>query len=186
MSIYTVEYIDRRNLRENQVERGMDKVKGTDALSAKISTLKPLAADVRAQQIRDVVDAFRRLRSSVVRFVQMFASTRSSASADDDLAATSLRELLSILATEARAAHFARQRELKLAIRQARLLERTRDAVFSETFSTDPHAMREAVTALERVDAILVSLCVEHVLERHKLAPARLAPARRRQAEPAY
>lgn len=171
-----------------------------DALSAKISTLKPLSADVRAQQIRDVVDAFRRLRGSVARFVQMFASTRENShnAADaDDLAATSLRELLSMLATEARAARFARLRELKLAIRHARLLERTRDEVFSETFSTDPHAMRETVTALERVDAILVGLCVEHVLERHKPTPPRVvtlrsdtrskpASARRRQAEPVY
>jgi len=172
----------------------------TDALSAKISTLKPLAADVRAQQIRDVVDAFRRLRDSVARFVRMFASTRENREHTpdaDDLAAISLRELLAMLATEARAARFARLRELKLAIRHARLLERTRDAVFSETFSTDPHAMRETVTALERVDAILVGLCVEHVLERHKPATPRIValrsdtrckpqPARGRQPEPAY
>ena len=162
----------------------------TDALSGKISTLKPLSADVRAQQIRDVVDAFRRLRSSVVRFVQMFATMREAAGPADGLASASLRELLSMLASEAQAAHFARLRELKLAIRQARLLERTRDAVFSESFSTDPAAMGETVTALERVDAILVGLCVEHVLERHKPAPPRTVamkrapqPSRRRQPE---
>ncbi|MBN3763834.1 hypothetical protein [Burkholderia sp. Ac-20365] len=165
----------------------------TDALSGKISTLKPLSGDVRAQQIRDVVDAFRRLRSSVTRFVQMFAAARDAALAADDLSAASLRELLSMLASEAQAARFARLRELKIAIRQARVLERTRDAVFSESFSTDPNAMRETVTALERVDAILVGLCVEHVLERHKPAPPRTVtlkpaplPARRRQPEPVH
>jgi hypothetical protein len=165
----------------------------TDALSTKISTLKPLSGDVRAQQIRDVVDGFRRLRSSVTRFVQMFAATRNSALAADGLSSASLRELLGMLASEAQAARFARLRELKIAIRQARVLERTRDAVFSESFSTDPTAMRETVTALERVDAILVGLCVEHVLERHKPAPPRTValkrpplPTRRRQPEPVH
>jgi hypothetical protein len=166
----------------------VDGSRRTDALSAKISTLKPLAADVRAQQIRDVVDAFRRLRGSVARFVQMFAAARENNVVAEELNAASLRELLSMLTTEARAARFARLRELKLAIRQARLLERTRDAVFSETFSIDPHAMREAVTALERVDAILVGLCVEHVLDRHKPAAPRVvtlrSDARRREPEP--
>jgi predicted butyrate kinase (DUF1464 family) len=165
----------------------------TDALSGKISTLKPMSADVRAQQIRDVVDAFRRLRSSVTRFVQMFAATRDAALAAEGLSSASLRELLSMLGNEAQAARFARLRELKIAIRQARVLERTRDAVFSESFSTNPTAMRETVTALERVDAILVGLCVEHVLERHKPAPPRTValkpaplPTRRRQPEPVH
>ncbi|MBN3757062.1 hypothetical protein G3N95_29260 [Paraburkholderia sp. Tr-20389] len=164
-----------------------------DALSKKISTLKPVSDDVRAQQIRDVVDGFRRLHSSVTRFVQMFAAARSAPPPADRLSSATLRELLAMLASEAQAARFARLRELKIAIRQARLLERTRDAVFSESFSTDPTAMRETVTALERVDAILVGLCVEHVLERHKAVPPRTvalkrAPpqTRRRQPEPVH
>ncbi|BFG76419.1 hypothetical protein PTKU46_44520 [Paraburkholderia terrae] len=152
-----------------------------------------MSADVRAQQIRDVVDAFRRLRISVTRFVQMFAAARNATSMAEGLSSASLRELLSMLASEAQAARFARLRELKIAIRQARVLERTRDAVFSESFSTDPTAMRETVTALERVDAILVGLCVEHVLERHKPTPPRTValkpaplPTRRRQPEPVH
>ena len=80
----------------------------TDALPGKISTLKPMSADVRAQQIRDVVDAFRRLRSSVMHFVQMFAATRDTASMVDGRSSASLRELLSMLANEAQAARFAR------------------------------------------------------------------------------
>lgn len=83
-----------------------------DALSAKISTLKAPTGDVRAQQIRDVVDAFRRLRGSVQRFVHMFGTARANAATNDDLAALSLRELLPMLASEARAARFARLREL--------------------------------------------------------------------------
>ncbi|WP_343655448.1 hypothetical protein [Paraburkholderia caribensis] len=80
----------------------------TDALSGKISTLKPMSADVRAQQIRDVVDAFQRLRSSVTRFVQMFAATRDTASIAGGHSSASLPELLSMLANEAQAARFAR------------------------------------------------------------------------------
>lgn len=191
-SIYPVEYIDRSNLGGNGVDSSRRNAQ-TDALSTKISTLKPLSSDVRAQQIRDVVDGFRRLHSSVTRFVQMFAAARNPALATHGLSAASLRELLAMLASEAQAARFARLRELKIAIRQARLLERSRDAVFSESFSTDPTAMRETVTALERVDAILVGLCVEHVLERHKATPPRTVavkraplPTHRRHPEPVH
>ncbi len=123
----------------------------------------------------------------------MFAATRDAALAAEGLSSASLRELLSMLGNEAQAARFARLRELKIAIRQARVLERTRDAVFSESFSTNPTAMRETVTALERVDAILVGLCVEHVLERHRPTPPRTValkpaplPTRRRQPEPVH
>jgi hypothetical protein len=190
--MYTVRYIDRSNLRRNEVGVASSRRNApTDALSAKISTLKSLSDDARAQQIRDVVDGFRRLRSSVMRFVQMFAAARNAAHDAEQLASAPLRELLGLLANEARAARFVRMRELKIAIRQARLLERTRDAVFSESFSTDPAAMRETVTALERVDAILVGLSVEHVLERHKPTPPRTVaikraapPARRLHAKP--
>ncbi|WP_260431319.1 hypothetical protein [Burkholderia contaminans] len=66
-------------------------------------------------------------------------------------------------------------------IGHARRLERTRDDVFSDSFSNDPAAMRDAVAALEHVDVLFVGLCVEYVMARH--APASLpvspeAPAR--------
>jgi hypothetical protein len=38
--------------------------------------------------------------------------------------------------------------------------------------------MRETVTSLERADAILVGLCVEHVLERHQPEPPRTVAVR--------
>ncbi len=135
-------------------------------VAARITTLRPVSGDGRAELIRDVVDGFRRLCDSVVRFILLFT--------DDDSAlvqrqpgARSLSGLLSMLASEAQAARFDRMRELRRAIRDARRLEKTRDAVFSESFSHDQAAMREAAAELERVDAILVGLCVEHVLERH-------------------
>lgn len=131
----------------------------------KISALRPLSSDVRAQQVTDVVDAFRRLRGSVMRFIRVF-----SAATDDTLAALSLRDLLARLERDAHAARFTRLSDLERAIGLARDLERTRDDVFSDAFSNDPAAMRDATAALERVDVLLVGLCVEHVIERH--APA--------------
>ncbi|WP_423761563.1 hypothetical protein [Burkholderia sp. NLJ2] len=140
----------------------------TPALTCKISALRPLPSDGRAQQVTDVVDAFRRLRGSVARFIRLF-----SAATDETLSAMSLRELLSTLERDARAARFTRLPELERAIGQAHGLERTRDDVFSDSFSNDPAAMRDAVTALERVDVLLVGLCVEYVMACH--APASFA-----------
>lgn len=137
----------------------------TPALTCKISALRPLPSDGRAQQVTDVVDAFRRLRGSVARFIRLF-----SAATDEALSAMSLRELLSTLERDARAARFTRLPELERAIGHARRLERTRDDVFSDSFSNDPAAMHDAVTALERVDVMLVGLCVEYVMACH--APA--------------
>ncbi|GAB2916763.1 hypothetical protein GCM10027093_64120 [Paraburkholderia jirisanensis] len=145
------------------------------ALAAHISTMKPSSGYDRAALLRDVIDGFVRLRNSVLRFVQLFTSDASAPRAHEMAAAASLRGLLSLLASEAQAAQFDRMRELKRAIRDARSLEKTRDAVFSESFSNDPVALQAAAAELERVDALLVGLCVEHVLERH-LATAIYAP----------
>lgn len=136
-------------------------------LARKITALKPLSSDARAQQVTDVVDAFRRLRGSVVRFIRMFSAAHAAAAPDDALAALGFRELLSTLEDDARTARFARLPELERAIGHARRLERTRDDVFSDSFSNDPAAMRDAVAALERVDVLFVGLCVESVMERH-------------------
>jgi hypothetical protein len=144
------------------------------ALAAHISTMKPSSGYDRAALLRDVIDGFVRLRNSVLRFVRLFTSDASAARADETSAA-SLRGLLSLLASEAQAAQFDRMRELKRAIRDARALEKTRDAVFSESFSNDPVALQATAAELERVDALLVGLCVEHVLERH-LATAIYGP----------
>jgi hypothetical protein len=153
------------------------------ALAAHISTLKPSAGYDRAALLRDVVDGFVRLRNSVLRFVLLFTSGVSAPPCAAEGGAASLRGLLAALASEAQAAQFDRMRELKRAIRDARSLEKTRDAVFSESFSNDPVALRAAAAELERVDAVLVGLCVEHVLEQH-LATAIYAPRVEATAEP--
>ncbi|HDR9587589.1 TPA: hypothetical protein QDC22_005696 [Burkholderia stabilis] len=139
-------------------------------LIRKISALKPLSSDARAQQVTDVVDAFRRLRGSVVRFIRMFSAARDTIAPDDALSTMGFRELLSTLETAARAARFTRLPDLEQAIAHAHRLERTRDDVFSESFSNDPVAMRDTVAALERVDVLFVGLCVEYVMARHASA----------------
>ncbi|VWB99426.1 hypothetical protein BLA23254_04732 [Burkholderia lata] len=151
-------------------------------LARKIRALRPLSSDARAQQVTDVVDAFRRLRGSVARFIRMFSAAHADDLPDDALAAMGFRELLSTLEDVARAARFTRLPELERAIGHARRLERTRDDVFSDSFSNDPAAMRDAVAALERVDLLFVGLCVEYVMARHASAslpvsPAAVAPA---------
>jgi hypothetical protein len=146
-------------------------------LARKIRALRPLSSDARAQQVTDVVDAFRRLRGSVVRFIRMLSAAHAADWPDDAASAPGFRELLSTLEDEARAARFTRLPELERAIVQARRLERTRDDVFSDSFSNDPAAMRDAVAALERADLLFVGLCVEYVMERHAPASLPVSPA---------
>ncbi|WP_175843696.1 hypothetical protein [Burkholderia arboris] len=146
-------------------------------IARRISALRPLSSDARAQQVTDVVDAFRRLRGSVARFIRMFSAAPAGAMPDDTLSAMSFRELLATLEHEARTARFTRLPDLERAIGHARRLERTRDDVFSDSFSNDPAAMRDAVAALERVDVLFVGLCVESVMARHAQASLPVSPA---------
>lgn len=136
-----------------------------DGLPARIATLRPTPSRERADAIRDVIDGFRQLHGSVQRFVQMLAA---GAETDDANDVASLQTLLSTLARQLDAATFARRRELKRAIRDARRLEQMRDAIFFDTLGQDCEAMRRTVAELERIDATFVGLCVEHVLEQHR------------------
>jgi hypothetical protein len=135
-------------------------------LVSTITALKPASDLVRAELIRDVVDAFRRLQNSVVRFVRMFAEVGDGqlASGVDALA---LHDLLSILARQAEAARFERMRELRAAIKDARLAGQRRDVIFSASLSLNAEAMNKVVNEFDRLDATFVGLCVEHVLNRH-------------------
>lgn len=135
-------------------------------LVSTITALKPASDLERAELIRDVVDAFRRLQNSVLRFVQMFAEDGDAqpASGADALA---LHGLLSILARQAEAAGFERLRELRVAIRNARSAAQRRDVIFSASLSLKAEAMNNVVNEFDRLDATFVGLCVEHVLNRH-------------------
>lgn len=140
---------------------------GADGFAATISTLRPLSGHERdyerAGLIRDVIDAFRRLRNSVERFERMLAQGEATTAQP----AASLQPLLLALSKRADAARFARQRELKRAIRDARRLDKTRDALFGDAFCLDTDALRRTVGELERLDAVFVGLGVGHVLEQH-------------------
>jgi hypothetical protein len=131
--------------------------------SVTITALKSAPDRARAEMIRDVVDAFRRLHSSVQRFVVMLGES----SAGTTSGALSFNRLLSVLAEQGKLTGFARLPELKSAIKEARSAERLRDAIFSDTYSDNPAALREVAAQLDRLDATFVGLCVEHVLEQH-------------------
>jgi hypothetical protein len=135
--------------------------------SATITALKSAPDRARAELIRDVVDAFRRLHGSVQRFVLMFADLQGEAPSKNTFRSASFNRLLSILAEQGKATEFSRIHELKVVIKEARSAERLRDAIFSDVYSDNPVALRKVVAELERLDATLVGLCVEHVLEEH-------------------
>ncbi|WP_322012288.1 hypothetical protein [Paraburkholderia sp. J12] len=120
--------------------------------------------------IRDVIDAFRRLRESLYRLNCLLAPE-----ADCAAAGTSLLPLLAGLAPHAGSAGAGRLRERKHALRDTRRLDKTRDALFSDTFCRDTDAMRQTIAELERLDALYVKWGVEHVLARHEPAPARVS-----------
>jgi hypothetical protein len=150
---------------------------GADGFAATITTLRPTSGRERAELIRDVIDAFRRLRNSIERFNRMLAH---GGGAEAVQAGASLQPLLAALSRRVDLARFARLRELKRAIRDARRLDKTRDALFSDAFCLDTEALRRTVAELERLDAAFVGLGVEHVLAQHANAagtrPFRAAP----------
>jgi hypothetical protein len=146
-------------------------------LSSTIVAVKSASERGRAESIRDVVDAYRRLYGSVQRFVLMLTDDQLNFASVGTSGSHSLNQLLSILAERARAAAFARLRDLKAAIEEARSAEQLRDAIFSDTFSNDLTALRKVVAELERLDAAFVGLCVGHVLEQHARAASETSPA---------
>lgn len=143
-----------------------------DALSSTLVAVKSPSERGRAESIRDVVDAYRRLYGSVQRFVLMLTGDQLNFASVGTSGSHSLNQLLSILADQASATGFVRLSDLKTAIESARSAEQLRDAIFSDAFSTDIAALRRVVTDLERLDAAFVGLCVGHVLEQHARAAA--------------
>jgi hypothetical protein len=139
---------------------------------ATIITVKAARDHERAESIRDLVDAHRRLQGSVLRFLTLF---------DDGIVRGephTLDALALLLEKKARAAGFARMRELSAAMQSARMAARQRELLFFDSFGTDVPALRDAASALERLDATLVGLCVEHVLRAN--APPRAKSRTRR------
>ncbi|MFM0339658.1 hypothetical protein [Paraburkholderia fungorum] len=145
-------------------------------LSSAIVAVKSASERGRAELIRDVVDAYRRLYGSVLRFVLMLTDDQLNFASVGTSGSHSLNQLLSILAEQARAAAFVRLRDLKAAIEEARSAEQLRDAIFSDAFSNDLSALRKVVAALERLDTAFIGLCVGHVLEQHAGPASDAAP----------
>jgi hypothetical protein len=139
--------------------------------SATITALKSAPDRARAEMIRDVVDAFRRLHGSVQRFVVMLGDPPSVSGA------LPFNRLLSVLAEQGKLTGFKRLHELKSAIKEARSAERLRDAIFSDAYSDNPAALREVAAQLDRLDATFVGLCVEHVMEEHARSELVSSPA---------
>ena len=152
--------------------RGAPAPAGADGFAATITTLRPASGHERAELIRDVIDAFRRLRNSIERFERMLARGDGVGSAHAAQVGASLQPPLVALSRRIDLARFARPRELKRAIRDARRLDKTRDALFSDAFCLDTEALRRTVADLERLDAAFVGLGVEHVLAQHANANA--------------
>ena len=136
-------------------------------ISSTIVAVRSASGRGRAESIRDVVDAYRRLYGSVQRFVLMLTNDPLNFASVGTSGSHSLNQLLSILAERSRAAGFARLHDLNAAIEEARSAERLRDAIFSDAFSNDLAALRKIVAQLERLDTAFIGLCVGHVLERH-------------------
>jgi hypothetical protein len=142
------------------------------SIAATLVAVRPASGRGRAELIRDVVDAYRRLYNSVQRFVRTLSGAAAGptpvpAAAQSSAGSASLNQLLSLLADQADAATFVRLRELKAAIGEARSADQLRDSIFSDALSNDLVALRKVVTALERLDSVFVGLSVEHALERH-------------------
>ncbi|WP_186029702.1 hypothetical protein [Burkholderia gladioli] len=153
-------------------------------LSARIVPVRRRDDAERAALIVDVVDAFARLRGSLVRFVALFADARPpaaypAATAHAGHAAVDSPRfdgLLAALVPSAERARFRRLAELRGLVERVTRAETFRDVIFAPPPSAGPAALREAALSLERLDAELIGLCVEHVLEsrtRDTLAAAR-------------
>jgi hypothetical protein len=102
-------------------------------LSSTIVAVKSASERGRAESIRDVVDAYRRLYGSVQRFVLMLTDEQWNFASVGTSGSHSLNQLLSVLAEQAKAAAFVRLRDLKATIEEARCAEQLRDAIFSAT-----------------------------------------------------
>lgn len=147
-------------------------------LSSRIVAVRRRDDAQRAALIVDVVDAFARLRGSLLRFVALFADGAASAPAGATQGHDTRRFdlLLAALAVSAKRARFRRLTDLQHLIDRVARAEAFRDVIFAPPPAAGPAALREAALSLERLDAELVGLCVEHVLEsrtRDPLAAAR-------------
>ncbi|MEQ5843997.1 hypothetical protein N0A02_31545 [Paraburkholderia acidicola] len=144
----------------------IDKSRRSGGFAGKIMPLRPTGDRRRADSIRDVVDAFTRLRGSVARFVETLARSRGVELSIDIKGSPSFSVLLSSLRSQAEQADFPRLSDLNAFIERAALAEALRDVIFQSP-AVDQSVLREAAAALDRLDAAFIALCIGHVLERY-------------------
>ncbi|MCM2550797.1 hypothetical protein EFP18_06980 [Burkholderia glumae] len=149
-------------------------------LAARIVPVRRREDTERAMLIVDVVEAYARLRGSLVRFVALFADGSAAGHAALSPCALDTRRLdvlLAALAAGAERARFHRLPDLRRLIERVAHAETLREMIFAPPPAAGPAALREAARSLERLDAELIGICVEHVLERRALAaPAAACP----------
>jgi hypothetical protein len=136
-------------------------------LSGTITPLNCSRNSERTNAIGAIVDGFRNLRASVVRFISMLDDLRGAPAPREDLADCPLNELLPLLEKNARAVGFGQIDDLMMAIETAYTAEQQRDLIFSASLGDDIVRLQEIARNWERLDAIFVGLCVEHVLQAH-------------------
>jgi hypothetical protein len=136
-------------------------------LSSTITPLNSSRNSERTNAIGAVVDGFRNLRASVVRFISMLDDLRGNPAPRGALADRPFSELLPLLEKNARAVDFGQIDELMSAIETAFAAEQQRDLIFSASQGDDVVRLQEIARNWERLDAIFVGLCVQHVLEAH-------------------
>ncbi|WP_118185630.1 hypothetical protein [Paraburkholderia phosphatilytica] len=147
-----------------------------------ITPLKMARDRRRAESIRDVVDAYRRLNESVCRFIAMLSMSAIGQSAlpePDNAAATRTMPFALLLSTlEARAmrASFGGLAQLRRVIAEARHAEQHRDVIFAPPVDATETQLRRAAAALDRLDAAFVGLCVSHVLAQRAGEPSEALP----------
>jgi hypothetical protein len=142
-------------------------VPGNSDLSITITPLKASRNPERMDAIGAVVDSFRNLHASVVRFVLMLEDARGSMTSSQAASELGLTDLLTRLEKNARALGFSRMQDLTAAIESAQTVEQERELIFSASLGADLGRLRKLAQHWERLDATFVGLCVGHVLEHH-------------------
>jgi hypothetical protein len=153
-----------------------DQGRRSGGFAGKIMPLRQTGDRRRADSIRDVVDAFTRLRGSVSRFVETLARSRGVELSIDIKGSQPFSVLLSSLKNQAEQADFPRLSDLNAFIERAALAEALRDVIFQSP-AVDQSVLREAAVALDRLDAVFIALCIGHVLERYAQSGAPAASA---------
>jgi hypothetical protein len=130
------------------------------AITARSSAHRDTAAAVS-----EIVDAFRQLRGSVVRFVRMLDTPPAGVVLATP--AASFDELLIRLMQRAKAKGFVPLSDLASLVDSARSANERKDMIFEDVTAQDTAALNTMAEEIRALDASLVGLCVEHALLLH-------------------